>query len=282
MVEGNWRTAIFKYRSVITMALVVLAYLLSMVLPLHIHTITGFGAGLATFLLGIIIRAFSVGFSKPKTCGRGKKLKADALNTTGPYAWMRNPLYLGNVFTALGLALMSGNISFSLFLALSLVILYGLVSLAEEVFLNEKFGEEYRLYKRYVPAFLPSPRSNPYKILPWGRFTFNRVLKREHDTWYVLLLLATGISAYRGYLPLLCGLGLLILLTLGWTILKLEKRKTDWGTWTGLLLLHGDGDSLLYYSFFSYFMAFLTGFTLGVLLFVTKPDFFLTIMGKWL
>jgi protein-S-isoprenylcysteine O-methyltransferase Ste14 len=282
MGERDWRTITFEFRSIITMALVALTYSLSMLLPLHLYTVAGFLAGLTVLSLGIVIRAFSIGFGKPKTSGRGRKLKADGLNTTGPYAWVRNPLYLGNVFAALGLALMTGNISFSLFLALSLVILYRLVSLAEGAFLDRKFGEEYRLYKRLVPVFLPSPKSNPYKTLPWGVFNFNRVLRREHDTWYMLLLLATGISAYRGYLSLLFGMGLFILFTLGWAILKIEKRKPDWGVLEGSLSLLGEGHGLLYYNLLSYVVAFLMGLTVGSLLFVAKSDLFLTILEKWL
>jgi len=282
MGERDWRTITFEFRSIITMALVALTYSLSMLLPLHLYTVAGFLAGLTVLSLGIVIRAFSIGFGKPKTSGRGRKLKADGLNTTGPYAWVRNPLYLGNVFAALGLALMTGNLSFSLFLASSLAILYKLVSLAEGAFLDRKFGEEYRLYKRLVPVFLPSPKSNPYKTLPWGVFNFNRVLRREHDTWYVLLLLATGISAYRGYLSLLFGMGLLILFTLGWAILKIEKRNPDWGVLEGSLPLLRKGHGLLYYNLLSYVVAFLTGLTVGSLLFVAKSDLFLTILEKWL
>ncbi len=282
MIEGDWRTVTFEYRATITMVLVVLAYSLSMLLPLHIYTFGCFLAGLTVLSLGIVIRAFSIGLGEPKTSGRGRKLKADGLNTTGLYAWVRNPLYLGNVFSALGLALMTGNISFSLFLALSLAILYKLVSLAEEAFLDEKFGEEYRLYKGLVPAFLPSPKPNPYKGLPWGKFTFNRVLKREHDAWYVLLILATGISDYRGYLSLLCGMGLLILLTLGWAVLKLEKRRPDWRGVEDSILLCRKGHGLFCYSLLFYVVAFLMGFTVGSLLFVAKSDLFLTILGRWL
>lgn len=282
MGEKDWRTITFEYRATITMILVVFAYSLSMLLPLHIYTFAGFLAGLTVLSLGIVIRAFSIGFGKPETSGRGRKLKADGLNTTGPYAWVRNPLYLGNVFTALGLALMTGNLSFSLFLALSLAILYKLVSLAEEAFLDRKFGEEYRLYKRLVPVFLPSPKSNPYKALPWGVFNFNRVLRREHDTWYMLLLLATGISVYQGYLSLLFGMGLLMLFTLGWAILKIKKREPDGGVLEGSLPLLRKGHGLLYYSLLYYVVVFLTGLTVGSLLFVAKSDLFLTILGRWL
>ena len=283
MGERDWRTITFEFRSVITMALVVLAYSLSMLLPLHLYTVAGFLAGLAVLSLGIVIRAFSIGFGKPNTSGRGRKLKADGLNTTGPYAWVRNPLYLGNVFAALGLTLMTGNLSFSLFLVSSLAILYKLVSLAEEAFLDRKFKEKYRLYKSIVPAFLPSPKSNPYKTLPWGVFNFNRVLRREHNTWYMLLLLATGISAYRGYLSLLCGVGLLMLFTLAWVILKIRNlRKPDGAVLEGSPLLPIKGHGLLYCSLLYYVAVFLMGLTVGSLLFVVKLDLFLTILGKWL
>ena len=98
----------------------------------------------------------------------------------------------------------------------------------------------------------------------------------------MLLLLATGISAYRGYLSLLCGVGLLMLFTLAWAILKIEKRKPDGGVLEGSLPLLRKGHGPLYYNLLSYVVAFLMGLTVGSLLFVAKSDLFLTILGRWL
>lgn len=77
---------------------------------------------------------------------------------------------------------------------------------------------------------------------------------------------ATGIFVYRGYLPLFFGIGLLILFTLGWAVLKIKKRKPDGGAFEGPLLY--------------YIAVFLTGLVVGSVLFMVKPDFFLTIFSQ--
>lgn len=54
---------------------------------------------------GLGIRIFTIGHT-PKGSGRNTKHQvAETLNTTGPYFVVRNPLYLGNFFAALGIAL---------------------------------------------------------------------------------------------------------------------------------------------------------------------------------
>ena len=55
---------------------------------------------------GISIRILTIGRTPKGTSGRNtKKQVADTLNTTGVYSVVRNPLYLGNFFMWLGLAL---------------------------------------------------------------------------------------------------------------------------------------------------------------------------------
>ena len=276
MMNGDWRVVAFERRATIALGVVVVAYLLSLCLPLRLYTVNSFVTGFALLLVGITVRVLAIGFGRPGTSGRGRRLKADSLNTTGPYAWVRNPVYLGNLCAGSGLALMTGNLSFASLLILSLGALYRIVSLAEESFLEERFGEEYRVYKRAVPAFIPLPVSNPYKKLSWGQWNLNRVFKREHDTWYLLLLLAAGISIYRGYLSLFWGVAVFLLLSLCWALLKLTKRRPEWikdGPCS-----KGDAPECG----LSYLMVFFMGLTVGLLLFVANPDLFLSLVRRWL
>jgi protein-S-isoprenylcysteine O-methyltransferase Ste14 len=73
---------------------------------------------------------------------------------SGPYRWTRNPMYLSMLLIYIGLALW-----FDLFwvIVLSLVVVLlveRLVIRKEELYLEAKFGEEYRQYKREVGRWL--------------------------------------------------------------------------------------------------------------------------------
>jgi len=62
-------------------------------------------------LLGFFIRAYTVGHSPPNTSGRNTaKQVADELNTSGVYSIVRHPLYVGNFFMWLGVAVLTMNL----------------------------------------------------------------------------------------------------------------------------------------------------------------------------
>lgn len=77
-----------------------------------------------------------------------------ALITSGPYRFSRNPLYLGVVSIFFGAALLLGSISA---VAFSMVVFLALdlwVGLREEKQLEHSFGEKYLQYKRRVPRWM--------------------------------------------------------------------------------------------------------------------------------
>jgi protein-S-isoprenylcysteine O-methyltransferase Ste14 len=100
---------------------------------------------------GLLIRAFASGHVQ----------KNEALATTGPYAYTRNPLYLGSLVLAIGFAIAartwwigSGIVIF--FLAIYLPVIRG-----EEAFLRARFPE-FDDYTRHVPRLLP-------RLTPFGK-----------------------------------------------------------------------------------------------------------------
>lgn len=78
----------------------------------------------------------------------------DALITTGIYAHVRHPQYLGFLLLTLGVNFLWTTFS-TLILWPVLVLLYYRLAKEEEKSMEDKFGEEYREYKRRVPMFIP-------------------------------------------------------------------------------------------------------------------------------
>jgi protein-S-isoprenylcysteine O-methyltransferase Ste14 len=112
------------------------------------------GGGLA--IAGLALRAWArvhIGRSSDT-----RRLHARRLVTTGPYAVTRNPLYLGNVAIATGLATWIGAGLAAPILAIALVAHYTRVILAEERQLEAAFGEPYRAYRGATGRWLPIPR----------------------------------------------------------------------------------------------------------------------------
>ena len=77
-----------------------------------------------------------------------------ALVTSGPYRVTRNPMYVGMAFLYAGLALSLGVIWALALLPAVLLMVDRLVIAREERYLEAKFGEEYRDYKRRVRRWL--------------------------------------------------------------------------------------------------------------------------------
>jgi protein-S-isoprenylcysteine O-methyltransferase Ste14 len=124
--------------------------------------------------------------------------KGRSLATGGPYAHTRNPLYLGSVLLAVGVAAASASPWTALLIAAYLLVFYPAVIREEEGFLRGKFPEPFASWARSVPAFLP-------RATPAGpretRFAWSRVgANREWRTVMVLPVLV-GLLAARGLLP---------------------------------------------------------------------------------
>jgi len=81
--------------------------------------------------------------------------KEDRVVTEGPYAIVRNPLYVFSFLGALGLGLATRHLLIITLIMFSFLIYYPLVVLAEEKNLLKKFGQEYLAYINTAPRFFP-------------------------------------------------------------------------------------------------------------------------------
>lgn len=137
---------------------------------------------------GAIVRVITSGFAALGTSGRAKvAAEASELNTTGPYSLVRNPLYVGRILNFTGLAMLSGSWVFGLVVFLLAVLVYERISIYEEEFLREKFGQAHADWAKDVPALLP--RLHGW-VKPKYPFWWKRMIWREQNK---LFLLATTV-----------------------------------------------------------------------------------------
>lgn len=80
--------------------------------------------------------------------------RSHTLVTSGPYRWVRHPLYLMGLIGYLGFALLSESWFIGLMTLLAFVLL-NIRLPKEEAHLIERFGDEYRTYMRRTGRFLP-------------------------------------------------------------------------------------------------------------------------------
>ncbi len=85
---------------------------------------------------------------------RGMQGFPDHLVTTGPYAYTRNPMYLGHLIFSLGLVLAFRSPIAAVF-ALSRVVYFARRVQRDEERLTGRFGDEYRAYKSRVKRWVP-------------------------------------------------------------------------------------------------------------------------------
>jgi len=152
----NISSLAFKYRSYTPIPFLILMLIFQQSTPLTL--IIGF----AVALIGELIRFWGVSWAGSETRTTGG-VGGTFLIISGPFAYVRNPLYVGNILLYLGLGIMS----FALFPYLQIVaiifflIQYYFIVSEEEKYLLEKFKDDYKDYRKNVPAFFP--RLFPYK-----------------------------------------------------------------------------------------------------------------------
>ena len=111
-------------------------------------TVMSMMIGSVLIVPGLTIRALASGHVQ----------KNEQLTTSGPYAYTRNPLYLGSLILAVGFAVSARNWWIGAGLILFFLAIYLPVIHGEEAFLGEHFPE-FAEYARQVPRLLPRLRS---------------------------------------------------------------------------------------------------------------------------
>jgi protein-S-isoprenylcysteine O-methyltransferase Ste14 len=142
------------------------------------------GLGLIGILPGLLIRALASGHVH----------KNEALATSGPYAYTRNPLYLGSLIMAIGFAVAARSWWVGAALVVFFIAIYVPVIRDEEAFLRYKFPE-FEEYARRVPRM-------------WPRLTAQSGINGDSMAgfWWALYLKHREYNALLGAAAIMAGL----------------------------------------------------------------------------
>ncbi|MCJ7823167.1 MAG: isoprenylcysteine carboxylmethyltransferase family protein, partial [Armatimonadetes bacterium] len=137
-----------------------------------------------------------------RTWAAGHLVKDETLTVGGPYAYLRNPLYLGSLVSTIGFLLVLGDWRLAAaFFVIALAVYIPTVQ-QEEDYLRRMHGEAFDEYRRRVPLLLPRLRPANLDIegVRRSRFEWGWVWRnKEHRTWVALGVLF-ALLAVRGML----------------------------------------------------------------------------------
>ncbi|HEX8636656.1 MAG TPA: isoprenylcysteine carboxylmethyltransferase family protein [Pyrinomonadaceae bacterium] len=135
---------------------------------------------------GLLIRAWASGHIR----------KNQALTISGPYAYTRNPLYLGSLILGVGFCIAAGV----WWLALGFAVLFSGVYLpvmrVEAEDLTGIFGAEYKEYARSVPLFFPAFAARKKTNV---KFDFELYLRYREYRAALGLLFAIAVLAFKAF-----------------------------------------------------------------------------------
>jgi protein-S-isoprenylcysteine O-methyltransferase Ste14 len=122
--------------------------------------------GVCLAVCGLVLRGYAAGYLR----------KHKQLAVSGPYAFTRNPLYLGSILLAAGFSVASHSWKSTLLLAVYLAIFYPAVIRREQTELKLLYGAAFVEYAAQVPAFWPrlSPATASTEHFSWPLYRQNR------------------------------------------------------------------------------------------------------------
>ncbi len=126
-------------------------------------TETSLVIGLPVSILGLVLRAWAAGHLEKNT----------TLADGGPYAYVRNPLYIGTLATAAGLVIASRRWELGVLFAAVFLLIYLPVVELEEQHLRKLFPE-YNEYAQRVPQLLPRFSGTSAKRFRWSVYMKNQ------------------------------------------------------------------------------------------------------------
>jgi protein-S-isoprenylcysteine O-methyltransferase Ste14 len=179
---GGW---LFKQRSWLPLPLV--AALLLIPPPAAVPASPWWTIGLLVVASGELIRLWAV-----HHIGAISRTRSDRLGpliASGPFGYVRNPLYIGNILLWAGFAISARLLWLAPIIVVLLALEYHAIVRWEERLLTERIGRPYAEYVAGVPRWLPSFRARRLPDQP-VTFSWRQTLFSERGT-----LIAIGLGA---------------------------------------------------------------------------------------
>ena len=191
---SNIATKIFKYRSYTP-----IPFLLLMLIFENASVITLL-IGFVIALIGESIRLWGVSWAGSETRTTGG-VGGSFLVISGPFAHVRNPLYVGNILLYFGLGVMSWALFpyLQIIAIIFFIVQYRFIVKEEESYLIKTFGDDYKKYCENVPRFGWRIKAYKDSSIPQPEFIFSKGLKSETRTLQAFISVAL-IILIRWYL----------------------------------------------------------------------------------
>ncbi len=139
--------------------------------------------GIELAIAGQALRALVIGLAYIRRGGKDRKVHADDLVVDGIFAHCRNPLYVGNVMSLVGLLVIHNSTVAYLVGVPVFALAYSSIVAAEEDYLGRRFGDAYRAYCARVPRFRISTRGLGATIQAF-EYDWRRLLRKEYGTTF--------------------------------------------------------------------------------------------------
>jgi Phospholipid methyltransferase len=150
-----------------------------------------FTVGILLVLSGVILHGWAAGYLARAGYAEREKI----LTVRGPYRHNRNPYYVAQMTMDLGFFLLAGR---PLLLLLYFPVIFSVYQrwvANEEIFLENEFGNDYRILKREVPRWKfqlrPAPARGSELTFQWATFRLNRELPRALSHLCLMLTFVT-------------------------------------------------------------------------------------------
>jgi protein-S-isoprenylcysteine O-methyltransferase Ste14 len=178
------RKILFKYRSYTPISFILLMVIFAR--PSLSNIVIGF----AIVLVGEFLRLWGVSYAGSET-RTTDGVGSSRLVSSGPFAYVRNPLYIGNILIYFGVGIMSwaGFPYLPIVTLLYFIFQYEMIVSLEEEHLAQKYGAEYQQYRKSVSKFIPSPKKYNSNINGQPKVDWNRGLKSENRTLQAILII---------------------------------------------------------------------------------------------
>jgi protein-S-isoprenylcysteine O-methyltransferase Ste14 len=181
---------LFRFRGFIPVPFLLVALLV----PAD-QTPRGWIVGLSLVALGEAIRL--AGVAAAGTTTRRRSRRVERLVTYGMFAWVRNPLYVGNFFAWMGFVVAS-HVLWFVPIAMALFALeYTFIVRFEEGVLESHFGREYLEYKSCTPRWIPRPPERRVR----GPHDWGEAWRSEVSTFLQYLVIVGLLLAKARYYP---------------------------------------------------------------------------------